>query len=168
MIRLPALLLLLLLTACTSLSDGGLHHSTITGVTSAESRQEVVSRHMHHVLIGYAVIQRRGDDFRFLVELGQVRDGVHHRLRMDSAWHEGTRLSFRGLRRGESFCHGNTCSGYRVGTLGFRPRQFLNASRTGYPAHLLGPDATVEVMIPAELFAEALDRAHGAGVLSLD
>ncbi len=165
MIRPPLLLmtaLMALCLACTPLRPAGVSVSEHTGTLQAFSAQAVISDHPHHVLVGYVVIRARAGEIRYLVEIGQVNDGVHRRLRMDAAWWRGQRLRFTRLFRTEPYCVGPwDCNGYRTGTLRFTRGEFAQAARDGVSAQLIGPDATIEVAIPAQLFVEAIEQAVG-------
>ncbi len=160
-------LCLCLIALCLTACGGEVRVSDVTGIAGATSRQQVISDHPHHVLIGQAMILRRGAELYYVVEIGQTWDGVHRRLRMDTAWHNQEPLTFRGMRRTERFCRplGN-CLGYRVGLLGFTAAGFAEAAETGVEATLIGPDAVIEIHIRPGLFAEALERAVTSGMLS--
>lgn len=159
-------LFLVSLTACTPLQSGGVQSFQHTAVSGAYSGQAVVSDHPHHVIVAYTVIVRRDAEPVFAVELGQIWDGVHRRLRMDSAWWQGRELPFRRATRRESFCTGhNNCLGHRIGTLTLSRRMFQEAAQTGWNVHLIGPDTALDIHVPAALFAESLQRALTAGLI---
>lgn len=156
----------LLSMACTPLLEGETWHSPHTDIAGAVSRQAVVSDDRHHVLVGQVMILNRRGEVHYLAEIGQVSDGVHRRLRMDSAWRDGDVLPFRGLRRTERFCIGlSNCQGFRTGTFAFTPETFAEAVEDGFRAHLIGPDAVIDIYLPPELFVDAAERAGAEGVI---
>ncbi|MEL7380083.1 MAG: hypothetical protein AAFN09_08195 [Pseudomonadota bacterium] len=156
-------ILLLLPVGCVQLDPAGVMRADITGIDAALSRQAVVSRHPHHTIIGQAVILERGGTQVHVVEFGQTRDGVHGRLRMDAFYQAQRELAFVSPGRAEPFCHGTRCDALRVGEIHLTPREFATASRTGLRGHLVGPDGAIEVTVPADLFAVALQSADMPG-----
>ena len=155
-----------LMAACTPLQNPGVHRSAITGIDGAFSAQQVVSNHPHYVLVGRVMALRQGDEVALVADIGQLNNSGQYRLRMDTAWHNGMELPFRGARRLEDFCTAmGDCQGYRIGTLTFTPDSFIAAAAHGYRAHLIGPDAMVEIVLPAAMFQDVMSRTLDAGIL---
>ncbi len=156
-------LLPLLLAACLPRGETGTRQTGHSGIAGAFSSREVISDHPHHVLVGQALILTRGEDTHYVLEVGQVRDAVHHRLRMDEAWWNGQRLPFRGATRRERYCVADwRCDGFRIGVFAFTETGFHRATQTGFQARLIGPDVAIDINVPARLFAEAWVHAAEA------
>lgn len=168
MMRLVLLVFLFILSAgpaCTPLAQGSVARLPATGIDGAWSRQVVVAEHGHTVMVGQVLILRQAGRTALAVEVGQLPDGAAGRLRMDSAWHEGQRLSFRAIRRNEPFCTApGRCQGFRTGTFALSRAEFDAALQSGLSATLIGPDAVVEVHFPPALFVEARDQARTLGL----
>lgn len=150
---------------CVPLSQAQVTRGEVTGITGALSAQAIVTEHPHHTAIAQAVILQQGEQVTFAVDLGQINDRVHGRLRIDEALANRQRLSFNAPGRGERFCHGVDCSGWRLGEIVMSRPEFAQAARHGLTADLFGPDAILPVSVPAHLFQDALAQANTAGIL---
>jgi hypothetical protein len=168
MVRARLLLLCIVLSAltgCTALRPGGVALLPATQIHGAYSSQAVIGETGHSKLIGQVLVMRRGGVVTLTAELGQTWNSGEGRLRMISAWAGGRELPFRRVTRRERFCTGGfDCQGYRTGVFLFTAESFARAARDGYPATLIGPDAVVDIVIPAALFVEARERARASGV----
>ena len=161
----PPLLALSLLTGCAPLSPGGVAHVPATDILGAYSRQAVIGDTGHSEMIRQVLVLRKGDAMTLTAEIGQTSNSGEGRLRMQTAWFEGEELPFRRVTRRERHCTGaGQCQGYRTGVFLFTAELFAQAAREGFVATLIGPDAVVEVHIPAALFVEARDRARASGI----
>ncbi len=144
------------------MGPGGSLATPASGITGHVSRQVVISDHPHHVLVGEAMIVSQNGATHYSVTIGQAWDGVHRRLRMDHAWADGRSLPFRRVSRAERVCVGqNNCYGHRIGIIALSADMFSRAADSGLRARLTGPDAAIDIEIPAILFQEALLRRSG-------
>lgn len=111
----------------------------------------------HHVLVAraYSITSNTGQQV-YSVRVGKRFDGVHPKLRVDSAWNNQQKLRFKPSRRVEPFTHDMASSNTLVGTLQLSAAEFTQAASHGLNAHLLGPDGVYDIAVPAKLFAEAL------------
>lgn len=158
-------LLLIVLTACTSLQDPGVQRFQATGIDGAYSAQRVVSDHPNFILIGRVFILQQGNVTTYSAEVGQIRISRQPRLRVDDAWQDGDVVAFVPTGRREPYCTGPTiCPGFSTGLFPFTASDFVNALDTGLTASLLGPDGRVEVVFPPSMFAEARDTARASGI----
>jgi hypothetical protein len=158
-------LVLAAIAGCTPLRPGGTAHLPATQIHGAYSSQAVIGDTGRSALIGQVLVLRQDGVVSLTAEVGQTRNSGEGRLRMLSAWADGRELPFRRVSRFERFCTGaNRCQGYRTGVFLFTAESFESAARTGHAATLIGPDATVDIFIPAALFDEARARARDAGI----
>ena len=168
MLRLAVLTCLLIVSAgpaCVPLEPGGAAVAPATGIDGAVSRQAVIADAGHAVMVGRALVLHQAGRVTYLADVAQIRRSGHVRLRMDSAWHEGRPLPFTGVGRSEPYCLAHrACQALRTGTFHLSRTDFDRAAATGLAATLIGPDAAVEVFLPAALFAEARDRARETGI----
>ena len=166
--RLILLTLLLILSAgpaCAPLAPAGIAMSPATGIEGAFSRQAIIAGRGHDVMVGRVLVLRQSGRTALTAEVGQLRRSGQRRLVMNSAWIEGARYAFRGATRSEPYCTGGgNCQGYRTGAFHLTRAAFERATQDGLRATLIGPDAAVEIRFPADLFAEARDRARARGL----
>ncbi|MEJ6392242.1 hypothetical protein V8J82_03190 [Gymnodinialimonas sp. 2305UL16-5] len=156
---------LLALSACAP-AGPGMHRSDITGIEGGFSERTLISVDRDHLLYGQVLALRQAGQTSLTVEIGQAIDGRHYRLRMDDAYRDGAALRFDGVSRREEYCApGFGCRGYRTGFIHLSAQDFSDAARRGLRAHLIGPDAMVEIFVPAEQFQQALRQAQLMGVL---
>lgn len=150
--RLAGLFLVLGLAACAPGQPGGTVTSRDAGLAGVYSRQVVISDHPHHVLLGHVIrATQDGQDLRALV-ISHQWDGVH-RIRLRSAWRDGTRLPFRPLPR-DGGCTRSTCRNGALGFIALSPRMLDRATAEGFRASLVTSVGTIEVAAPAAIFAE--------------
>lgn len=136
-----------------------------TGISGAFSQQFIVAQTRGSRLVGQVFVLEQGGELSLSATLDQVRSSRQWRLRMDSAWKDGTELAFSAPGRREPFCIANgQCLGYRTGTFAFSPAEFERAGQEGFGALVLGPDEGIEVNYPAHLFTEAMEHARRLGL----
>lgn len=165
-ILLPLLCLVLSVAAgCVPLRPGGTALLPASQIEGAYSRQAVVGRTARSTLLGQVLVLRQDGAVTLTAEIGQTWTSGEGRLRFDRAFDAGRELPFRRVPRFERFCTGaGACQGARTGVFLFTAESFARAAREGYPATLIGPDAVVEIVIPARLFVEAQARARVSGL----
>jgi hypothetical protein len=168
MVRISSLLLCFALWAvagCTALRPGGTPLLPATQIFGAYSGQAVIGDTGHSRMIGQVLVLERDGTVTLTAEVGQTWSSGEGRLRFTGAWAAGEKLPFRRVTRYERFCIGaDNCQGYRTGVFVFTAERFAAAARDGFAATLIGPDAVVEISIPAALFVEARDRARASGI----
>lgn len=135
-----------------------------TGLRGVSSDVMVARRGPHHVIRARANIIRRGADTVYAVTLSQAWDGVHGRIRIESAWWRGHALPFKRAKRGARACGPTGCRDHRLGYLFLSRAMFERAAQRGYSAHLLGVNQALDVSVPARVFQQALTRARGSGL----
>lgn len=146
---LVSMLVLLVLTGCAPQS--GAVTVSATGLTGRYGDQAVISRDVHHVLIGHVIeATRDGRTVRALV-IAQRRDSVH-RLRFSQAWADGVELPFAATGGLDGCSHGQ-CRDNHAGMILLSDALFAHARAHGLRARLIGGQANVDIAAPASLFA---------------
>lgn len=159
MTRLPALLSIAILVACTPQS--GVVTSDALGLTGSFTAQRVISDDAHHVLLGHVIeVTRDGETVRALV-ISQRRDGVH-RLSLREAWSGGVQLPYRATTRRLDGCTHGHCRDNPVGMIFLSEALFAHAQVHGLRAYLVGRTGNIEIHAPPELFASLQSRPIGS------
>lgn len=168
MLRFAVLIATFLFTcpACVPLAPGGTAELQASGLEGAYSRKAFIANHGHDTMIGQVLDLHRDGQIAFIVEVGQTWHTGRGRLRFDSAWQEGQDLPFQPATRREPFCtYAGHCLGARSGVFSVSQAEFGVARRDGLDATLIGPDGSVAIHVPADLFTEAQDRARAIGLV---
>lgn len=155
-------LICLSLSACFGLPQGGVSRSGVTGLAGGWSAVEIAAQPAatrHHVIFARGYFVGRGDRYVSTLRLGKAWDGVHTRLRIDSAWANGRQLPFKPAGRYEGFTHDMANQHSLIGTLHLSPAIVEKAAQTGLNVRLLGPDGSFDVMLGANLFRPPHDLA---------
>ncbi len=161
MLRLYLPLLFAVLAACAPGQPGGsLAGVPDSGLSGVYSAQQVISDHPHHVILGHVIIANDGAATTRALVLSHQWDGVHF-LRMTGAYADGGALPFRRLPRNDG-CTRATCRNGPVGMIRLSRAQVQDAARSGFSARLHTNAGPIDITVPAEMFAEALDRVAGA------
>ncbi|MEM1273219.1 MAG: hypothetical protein AAGF88_05335 [Pseudomonadota bacterium] len=154
MVRL--LVSLAFLIACNIAQAQGTMQSRHTGLVGGYSAELRVSQHRHFTVYAQGFVIRNGDT---LVHTVFLTEGTNQRpaMRVDSAWHLGRELHWDAVRPDRR------CSGFRcvrnLGVLTFSGGEFNALSATGFDLRLIGSQGPIDLVIPAEIFAQASTEA---------
>ena len=152
------LIIVFCLSACLADAPQTLR-SSVTGVSGVASRTIVVSTHPHHVIYGRTVFTETMFKRSFALQFARAFDGVHAGLEVHSVWSRGEELTFQVAQQSTPYCRSNNCNSELLGTLTFSEQEFTTFSKIGLSARFIGPEAAIDVTVPAHLFRITKDIA---------